>query len=219
MHPLRVYVADDLDNIFDVSGVRKLEAFFEKTIKPLAEADVGPDHVVGIRERFYSERKLFDLPIKCLINEEKIVQAEGEISGNRSYLSQIPQRQWPYIPAHDAGDFTFGLCSAYTEALRAATGLPAFAMSATRYLPQCGGNLGYIHSFILHPDGEAEDVWGKGPIQHIAKRFHVLEYALNEELHTLVVQEINKNSPEPYAIAYERAKNLIEQHRGKKPNK
>ena len=98
--PLRVYVADNQDRIFDVRGVRSIVDFNERIIMNLIRnARLGSG---GVRTRFYGETKLLSLPLRSQPNEIEIERALSEIKANPHYLNAIPKRTPPFIPAHHA---------------------------------------------------------------------------------------------------------------------
>lgn len=212
MIPLRVYVADNGNNIFDVRGLKNIENFSTGTIKPLV-MEKQPQTPCGVSTRFYSEEKLFDLPLRVKPNEKKIELASEAIKANTHYLKAIQKRNDPCIPAASAAKFSLGRCQAYAEALAEFRGLQAAALLANKYSPMFSlterSRSGYFHSIVLHPDGDGEDSWGKASIQEIAKRFGVVGYTINENEHVLVLKNLLTNTPDLYEEAYKEAKNLI----------
>ena len=212
MIPLRVYIGDHSDNIYDVRGIKKIKQFTQGTISRLIkERTLGNG---GVRTRFYSEVAINELPLKVKPDENKILQAQSEIQKNSEFLSAIPVRQQPLIPAHDAAHFTFGRCACYADALHDITGLPTAALQAKRFAPMfSSSSLGYIHSFVLHPDGQAEDSWGIQSVEDIAERFGVKEYQIDLAEHATVSEKLKRNSPDEYQKAYEKAVLLIKAHR------
>lgn len=208
---LRVYVGDNRDNIFDLSGIKKIDQFNQEIILPiLKKHNMGNG---GVVTRFYDERRILSLSIGVKPEESKILRAMEAIKGNSYFLEQIPKRRKPFIPAHVAAEYTFGRCSVYAQALQDVMDYNATAMIAKSYNPQYGeGKLGYIHSLVLHSDGIAEDVWGKQPIDEIARRFGVVEYDLSEDEHRRVVGNIKRNSPDEYDKSYQEAVELIREY-------
>lgn len=213
LKPLRVYVADNHDLIFDVRGVKSLFDFNEGTLAPLARKFGNG----GVRTRFYDETKLSSLPLGNQPDEAKIARAMEAIKANTYYLAAIPARQPPYIPAHKAALFTYGRCAAFAEAMHELIGLQPTALLAVRFLPQFEGTRrtesGYFHSAVLHPDGMAEDAWGKAPLKEIAKRFGVLEFKTDNDGHHHVVKNLKSNSPDAYAAAHQEAVDVVQRHR------
>lgn len=94
MRPLRVYVADNHDLIFDVRGVKSIVDFNEGSIAPLARK-FGSG---GVRTRFYDELGISALQLQFQIDEEKIAQATEAIKENSYFLAAIPLRQPPVSP-------------------------------------------------------------------------------------------------------------------------
>ncbi|MCI2811348.1 hypothetical protein [Eoetvoesiella caeni] len=170
-----------------------------------------------VRTRFYSEEKLKKLPLLHLPEAEKISAAQTAIRTNPIYLGSITPRTPPLIPAHHAAEFTFGRCAAYAEALSEVSGFEPVALLATRFHAAYGGAksaLGdYVHSFVMHPDGRAEDAWGITTIHEIAVRFGVAEFKVSASDHKIVVNNLTQNSPEQYVEAFDLAKSLLFTHR------
>ncbi len=213
LKPLRVYVADNHDLIFDVRGVKSIADFNHGTIVPLARK-LGNG---GIRTRYYEEARLSTLPLRSQPDENKIARAVEAIKANTHYLAAIPARQPPYIPAHQAALFTYGRCAAFAEAMHELVGLQPTAILAVRFSPHFAGTRrtesGYFHSAVLHPDGMAEDSWGKAPLKEIAKRFGVIEFKTDNDEHHHVVKNLKSNSPDAYAAAYQEAVDVVQRYR------
>ena len=150
-------------------------------------------------------------------SEEKIEEARREILKNEKFLSAIPKRKYPLIPAYIAAEFTFGKCAVYAQALGDMTGFKPVALLATRFHQNYGGEKNsygkYVHSFVMHPDGMGEDVWGVAPVHEIAARFGVSEYRLSEDEQAAVYQEISKNTPEKFTEYSDLAKSMLQKHR------
>ncbi|WP_137922573.1 hypothetical protein [Hydrogenophaga sp. 2FB] len=211
--PLRVYVADNGSRIFDVRGNRSLGDFIHRTIRPIAmRHGMG-----GVRTRYYAESALATLPLRCAPDPAKINSAAKAIEANTAYLASIPKRLAPCVPAAEAAVYTFGRCAAFAEAMRVLTGLDPVALLAIRFEPGAEGTEhgadGYVHSFVLHPDGMGEDSWGKADVREIAQRFGVVEFRLSREAHGRVVSNLQRNSPELYETAFAKAKELIQTYR------
>lgn len=209
--PLRVYVADNRDRIFDVRGIRSISEFNQRVLIHQARK-IGSGNG-GVYTRFYDEGKLSSLPIRSHPDEAKIARAIAEIQTNRHYLAAIPARKQPFIPAHLAARYTYGLCAAFAEAMRELTGLQPIALLAVRFSPQFEGTRrsesGYFHSVVLHPDGMAEDSWGKAPLDDIASRFGVIEFNTSSDEHRVVVEKIQLSSTDRYATALRDARDII----------
>lgn len=211
--PLRVYVADSGTRIFDVRGNRSLDDFNLRTIGPKARRH----GTGGVRTRYYSEAALSSLPLRCAPDPEKIERALEAIAANAAYLASIPQRPARCIPAAEAAEYTFGRCAVFAEAMRELTGLAPVALLATRFDASAAGTRrgedGYVHSIVLHPDGAAEDSWGRAPVEEIARRFGIAEFRLSSEAHGRVVNNLQRNSPELYGAAFSKARELIQTYR------
>lgn len=211
--PLRVYVADNGDNVFDVRGIRHFTAFAERTIYPLAL----PFGRGGVRTRFYGEEDLHAQPLRYKPDPEKIASATKAIQANTTYLANLPKRPISSIPAHLAARFAYGSCVPYAEALRKSTGLSAVAMLAVRMAPNCSlpgaTDNGYFHSVVMHPDGSAEDSWGRATPKEIAQRFGVLDFELSDDEQSRAVTRLWSNTPDLWAARLAEAKDVIAQYR------
>lgn len=215
LKPLRVYVADNHDRIFDVRGVRSIREFNESVLVKLIRKNGFGNG--GVCTRFYDEAKLSSLPLRSLPDEAKIARAIEDIRANSHYLAAIPARMQPFIPAHKAAQYTYGRCASFAEAMRELTGLQPAALLAVRFSPLYEGTRrsesGYFHSVVLHPDGMAEDSWGKAPLEEIASRFGVIEFKTSSDEHRRVVEKLRQSSTDLYEIARKDAMDLIQAHR------
>jgi hypothetical protein len=215
LRPMRVYVADNWDLIFDVRGVKSLVDYNERIMRPLAiKMQTGSG---GIYTRFYGEGDLAALPLRVQPDEANIERASQAITKNAHFLASIPKRTPPYLPAHNAAKFTYGRCAVYAEAMQELTGLRPVALLARRISPLFEGTKrsteGYVHSVVVHPDGMAEDSWGKASLQDIAERFGIIEFAISGDVHRSVVSSIRSNSDDRYMAALQEARELIRLHR------
>lgn len=212
MVSLRVYVGDNHDNIYDVRGKRKIKGFTETFIKPRVR-QLGL-MTSAINSRYYSEEKLWTLPLRVRPDEARIINSMEIIKNNTDFLQKIPQRIKPLIPAHLAADFTFGNCVVYAAALEDLTGLAATAISALEYNELFHGNkLDFVHAFNLHPDGLAEDAWGVQPLHYIAERFGMVKYTLSESEFRRINEKVKLTSADVYEKWYAKAVELIKQYR------
>lgn len=214
LKPLRIYVADNHDQIFDVRGVRSIREFNECILTKLVRGNgFGKGSVYT---RFYNEANLSSLPLRSQPNETKVAHAVEAIRANPHYLAILPVRAQPYIPAHKAAQYTYGHCAAYAEAMRELTSLQPAALLAVRFSPQFEGTQrsesGYFHSVVLHPDGLAEEAWGKASVADIARRFGVTEFKICREEHRRVVEKIRLSSTDRYEAVLIQAKDVIKAH-------
>lgn len=212
--PLRVYVADNHDKIFDVRGVKSLQDFTQGTIAKIAR-DIATGRG-GVYTRYYDEKKLATLPLRVQPDELSIARANAEILANPHFLGAIPLRTAPYIPAYPSAQFTFGRCAAFAEAMKELTGLQPVALLVKRFSQAYAGTKrsenGYIHSVVLHADGMAEDSWGKATLSEIASRFGAVEFITSAQEHRNVVDSLKKNSHDIYESARQYAIDLIQAH-------
>ena len=215
LKPLRLYVADNYDRIFDVRGGKSIHEFNERILVKLIRKNGFGNG--GVYTRFYDEKKLSSLPLRIQPNEAMIARAMEEIRESPHFLAAIPARTQPCIPAYKAAQFTYGRCSAYAEAMHELTGLQPAALLALRFSPQFEGtrrsDTGYFHSVVLHPDGMAEDSWGKASVEEIASRFGVIEFKISVDEHQRVVEKIRLSTPDIYEIAFQDAIEIIQVHR------
>lgn len=216
MIPLRFYVEDNIGNIFDVRGIKSIKEFSERTILPLFES-YRDSLAVGVRTKFFDEANLISKSIVEHIDEDLVLKSISAITCNQNYLSQIPKRQHPCIPAYYAALFSFGKCACYAEALSYHTGLKVVGLCAVKFCdlynatPITGD--GYIHSFLLHEDGYAEDAWGIQSIDEMAKRFGLVSYKISIDAHKDVLANLKRNSGEQYDAAYNQALEHIKKFR------
>lgn len=215
MKPLRVYVADNRDGIFDVRGVKTITEFNQSTIIRLAKKKgLG---FGGVRTRFYTEAMLATLPLRSLPNEDKISKAVDVINSHPLYLNAIPSKPQSRIPAYDAARYTFGRCVAYAEAMCELIGLQPVAIMGKRFAPLYEGTKrsadGYFHSIVVHPNGMGEDAWGIAPIEDIAGRFGAIEFEISANVHQEVVKNYNRTSNENYEAELKIARELVAQYR------
>lgn len=215
MKPLRVYVADNRDGIFDVRGVKTLVDFYRGTTVRLAK--IRGTGYGGIRTRFYPEAMLATLPLRSLPDENKIIQTIEDINSNPLYLNAIPIKPQSRIPAYDAARYTFGHCVAYAEAMRELVGLQPVAIMGKRFSPLYEGTErsadGYIHSIVVHPNGMGEDAWGIALIEDIAGRFGAVEFEISASVHQEVVKNYYRTSSETYEAELKIARDLVAQYR------
>lgn len=214
LRPLRVYVADNSDLIFDVRGVRSIADYNHQVLfNVIRKFHLGDG---GVYTRFYDEPKLVSLPLRSQPNEEKIRLATTAIRARPHFLASIPSRTKPFFPAYQAAHFTFGRCAPFAEAVHQLTGLQPVALLALKFSPLFEGTkrseVGYFHSVVLHPDGEAEDSWGKANLKEIASRFGVIEFTTSNDEHRLVVEKLRRSSAGLYQVAFNEAVSLIGMH-------
>lgn len=211
LKPLRVYVADNYDLIFDVRGIRHIDEFNNKIIRELATRTRS----ASVSTRFYEESMLASLPLRAQPHEARIKLATEEILKNPHYVAGIPCRTPPFIPAYKAAHFTFGRCAAFAEAMSKFASLPPIGLIATRYSPQFSGTRpGYFHSVVMHPDGIAEDAWGKASLTAIARRFGAIEFTSSHIEHIRVIENLKRSSPDLYNSALDEATEIIQTHCG-----
>ncbi|MDR7212210.1 hypothetical protein [Flavobacterium piscis] len=164
----------------------------------------------GVVTRYYSEDDLKRLPLRVKADENKIKIAENALLNNLNFLESIPKRLNPKIPAHLAGNFSFGWCVIFAHAKQDLEKLPATSIIVTRFTEEFAlGELGYCHTVNIHPDGEAEHVWGKQPLTNILARYGIDQYFLSTEDHMKNTEKLIRSSPEKYISAYNLAIDLI----------
>ena len=209
MIPLRVSVGTDQSDIYDFTGKKDLDAYYETILMPIATKRANGKQG-GIANKFYSEEELFALPLRIKPTEAEILEARKVILQSDSFLKLIPTRINPEIPAYIAAHYTYGHCVVFAQAKKDGGTLPATAVIVSRYTEQFSGSrLGFCHSVIMRPDGEAEDVWGKQPLSKILDRYGILDYSLSTEEHDRVNETLKRNSPLVYNKSYDRISNLL----------
>lgn len=211
MKPLRVYVGNNSNHIYDIKGKQNIATFSNNIIMPIAQK--RGDNYGSVVTRYYSESKIFNLPLRVKPDEVKIQKAQELIINNIDFLGKIPLRHEPNVPAHIAAKFTFGYCNPFATALSDLKGYKAVAIIAKEYnkLFQLS-KLGYAHSFAFDKDDNAIDVWGKDSIENIIQRFGITKYDLDESEHYKVSQELKSNSPEKYNEIYEESVAIINKY-------
>jgi hypothetical protein len=164
----------------------------------------------GVASRYYSEEKLWQLPLRVRPSEAGIAKAEEALRKYPAFLAKMPPRINPQIPAHQAAEFTFGKCAVFAAVKQELSGLPATAISVSRYNEAFSlSKLGYCHSIVVHPDGDWEDAWGKQPPINILLRHGIDVYTLSEQVQQDVAARLKKNSPELYSQYELLALNLL----------
>ncbi len=210
--PLRVNVADNRDLIFDFTGVYSIESYYNEIILPLADQR-NTFSEGGCACRFYEESKLFNLPLRQMPEKSKIENAIIHIQKNTSYLSKIPLRKDPKVPANQAATFTFGKCNPFSEAIYQTKNIPPVALIAKKYTSLFGhSKLGYVHSFNQIDKETGLDVWGIDSIENISKRFGISDYDLSTSVHQDINKNFKQNSPEAYEHYYQESLLLIEKY-------
>ncbi len=213
MIPLRVYVQDNKDNIFDCGRIYNEKSFIREIIKPLTHRRATKFIYRGVTTRYYSEEKLFQLVLRIKPDVGRIEKAESLISSNPNYLQKIPERRFPRVPAYLACQYTYGKCSVFAEAFKDLTGgVPAKALIANSFEDHYVNSKGYIHSYNKLPDGRVIDIWGTQSLKNITERFHLKDFEVNEERHREVVSKLRTNSSELFVKFYNEATDIIRQY-------
>lgn len=211
LRPLRVYVADNHDRVFDVRGIKTIMEFNESVIRRKAQQAYPGNGCVYTR--YYAEDRLSSLPLRVQPDPLLIALAADAIRDNVPYLAPITPRIMPCIPAHQAARYSYGACAAFAEAMREVHGLRPTALLATRFSPMFEGTKrgksGYFHSVVLHDDGTAEDAWGRGTLESIAARFGAIEFEVSAEEHLAVLDRFRQTSSEAFGSAFNDAIRLI----------
>jgi len=211
MKPLRVYVGNNSNQIYDLRGKFTIDSFTTNIIMPILKKRGGTTG--RISSRYYDEKMIFELPLRIKPNEIKILEACDFINKNKLFLDKIPKRVEPRVPAYIASRFTFGKCNAFAAALSDLKGFKATEIIAKKYNPIIANNkLGYVHSFVLDQDNNAIDVWGKDTIENIAKRFEVEVFELNESEHMTRNQLLKNEYPDRYEELYNESVRIINEY-------
>ncbi len=212
MIPIRAFVADNNNLIFDLTGIYTIESFHEKIINPIARRR-NTFQGGGYSSKFYNEEKYFRLPQKHKPDEIEIEKIINYIKDNKCYLESVPERNEPRVPAYQAAKFTFGKCNPFAEAIYEEKGFEPVAIIAKRYtLLFSGSNLGYVHSFNIIDDQFGMDVWGKDSIENIVERFGIIDFELSKVEHKNVTETLKRNSPLEYEEIYKEATEIITEY-------
>lgn len=208
MKSLRVYIGDNSNYIYDIRGKYTIATYSNNIIRPIIQkrgANYG-----DVVTRFYSENKIFSLPLRVKPDEDRIQKAQEFINNCPDFLEKIPKRKEPNIPAHTAAKFTFGYCNPFATALSDLKGYKPMSIIAKEYNKIFDwSKLGYVHSCTFDKDNNAIDVWGKDSITNIVHRFGITKYDLDEAEHYKVDQKLRNNSPEKYNEVYNESVAII----------
>lgn len=209
MKSLRVYVGNNSNQIYDLSGKHTIATFTNNIIRSIVRKRVP--NFGCVVTRYYSESAIFNLPLRVRPDELRIQKAQELIKGNGEFLEKIPKRAEPIVPAHIAAKFTFGHCNPFATALSDLRGYKAIALIAKEYNNLFGlSKIGYAHSFNLNEQGDAIDIWGKDTIENIVQRFGVVKYGLDESEHCKVRDKLKNASPDKYEAIYNESKQIID---------
>lgn len=208
MVPLRAYVGDDNDAIFDLRGTFSIIDFVDRVINPLAR--VTGRGYCGVFTKMYDEDQVIGMRNLLEYDEIKVEEALTFLGSNCPFTKFIPVRQTPCLPAKAAATHAWGRCAVYAEALSAFRNALPVALIIEEHKNYAGlSSIGYTHSFCVYPDGTGEDSWGRFPIQRIANRYHANRWYLNAERHQTVVRNMREEDPSGYEKAYLEADTLI----------
>jgi len=99
MRSLRVYVGTNSNQIYDLKGKYTIATFTNNIIMPIAKKR-GENYGTGVT-RYYSEDKLFTLPLRVKPDESRIRAAQEIISTNTDFLVKIQKRSpGPQLAPH-----------------------------------------------------------------------------------------------------------------------
>lgn len=208
MIPLRVYVETNRDLVFDFIGKKSVMAFNKYVIQPIAFQRLR-NGFKNITTRCYTEEALRDLPLRVRLSNYGIEKATLAILAHPTFLSSIPKRQNPEIPAQEASQFSQGNCVPFAEVMHELTNLPAMGIEVSKYSDVCGSLLGFCHAVIMHPDGNVEDSWGIQPLSVILERFYIEEYQMSEQIFLDAKARQRRESLDLYNEAYKKASNVL----------
>jgi hypothetical protein len=106
MKSLRVYVATDGDAVYDFNGKKLIQAYNQYVVTPIAQKRKYTG--AGISSRFYSEEKLWTLPLRGKPSESAILKAADALRKYPFLLEKMPRRINPEVPAHLAANLLMG---------------------------------------------------------------------------------------------------------------
>jgi hypothetical protein len=69
-----------------------------------------------------------------------------------------------------------------------------------------------FHEFVLHSDGEGEDIWGKQPVGRIACRYGLRTWRIDRDQHHLIMSESATRDPLAHAKMVADAEALLQLH-------
>jgi hypothetical protein len=220
MVPLRVYVGDDKQTVYDVRGPKSIHEFngsiIQRLAKDVVRTNPGNWRTVGVSTKAYSEEQLNKLPLRAMPDEELIQHALGVIEQIPAFLNLVPPRPFPRLPPKIAFDFAFGACVVYAAAYEELTGHIAASLCVDELLPGWEGtdvkDDGFVHSLIPDSEEYGEDSWGRQPISSIAKRFGAKRWHLSREVHEQAVIAMKRNTPARWVTMFEEAKAAIKRY-------
>jgi hypothetical protein len=90
--PVRAYVADDADTVFDARGIKPIRLFNETVIRPYAAGRVPSGYqAAGITTRYYSEERLGALPLRFQPDERRVELCTAAIEAKPAFLEALDQ--------------------------------------------------------------------------------------------------------------------------------
>jgi hypothetical protein len=215
LRPLRIYVGDDKNQVFDVRGIKTFDNFRLRTIYPLAATACGKSGgmpVGNIVTKAYGEDELACLPTLPAIDAFLIQQAKATMRDNGRFMSQIPVRPEPRIPPEVAFRYSAGECQIFAEALGEARGVEPVALVARSFrngVTAPTDEHGYVHSMLVYADGTCEDAWGRQRIEDVSQRYGLREWALDRDYHRRVIEEMRVRMPERFESAISEARTIV----------
>jgi hypothetical protein len=213
----RLWCEDDASEwCFDVRGILG-PSRWQTLIAHVLQTRLGPRarSDLAVETKVFSERALRSgkSVLPGVWDDHAIERCAAIIRANVAYLAAMPRRPQPVMPTDMIGEYAFGNCSIYAEALSQHAGLPAVAIEPVVMLPGVEvDGLGF-HSVVLHPDGEGEDIWGKQSLRRIARRYGMAEWRLNAETHRKIQDEVAAEDPTAFDTMMRAAETLIREHR------
>ena len=205
--PLRYYVANNSNLIFDFKGIFDVVEFVDYVTYPLLRK-INNRNILNVVTDNISINEIINLG-----NSNEVDDITKVIENNHNYLNEIPKRRHPRVPSSIATKFMFGHCNVFAQTMFELKNYKPIAIIATKY-NDCFSNskLGYVHSIVVNDIGEYIDIWGIDSLENILKRYEIAEYYLSYEEHIEINQQLKNNSKDIYDVIYKESTDIIKKY-------
>ena len=207
---LRAYVANNIDDVYDFTGIYKIKSYTEKIATRL-QNKVG----LPVLTRFHNENDIRNSGrYGSLVSDKKIKEARNVITKNISYLQKITKRNNKHIPVVDAMNLTYGKCMIFTYAkmiVQEKTPIMIISEEFTKGSEFEGNIPGFVHAVSFISEDTMEDVWGKQSLMTILKRFGVSKYQLidSKEEFLKSIESLKSSNPKLFDDFYSKSLQYI----------
>lgn len=211
MKLLRAYVANNLDDVFDFTGIYKIQDYTEKIVRPIQKKVQ-----LSILTRFHTEKQIREsLRYGALVSDKKIKEARKFITNNLSYLKNVPNRANTHIPILDAMNLTYGHCMIYAYAKMIKQNKNPISIYSEKFMEGSefeANKPGFTHAVSFISNEMMEDVWGIQPLKVILKRFGIEDYYLDDCRENFIkrIEVIKEGNPMFFNEIYYRCISYIE---------